>query len=186
MLKMAFLCAKENLAVQREIKLEREKLDYVCFVNDLLFKLKAQNYQIVAGLCDDLLFVLNKIIIDNVFRYVHNKDGLSFINIISSRQFANYIFINPFYIDQVFDLISVHPDDKVEVENYFHAKLLSYIQSIYFNNSDTMNMALMDLYDSMLHSAGYLNIKYYKFELHNYYQPILMYAEATLEELVPI
>lgn len=179
---LAFLSDKENRALQKALKLEYARLDYVCFVNELLFRMNNSNASIAVSMCDDFLFILNKILLDNIFRYVANRNMHGFMILLANGTFSKDIHINPFYVAQIIESTGIYIEDKTELENELTRRLQIYIDQIYMSNREGMNPPLMEVFESMTRNLYHLNIQYYKFELMNYVQPILMYTEVQQHE----
>jgi hypothetical protein len=175
----AFLTAKENRELQQALKLQYARLDYVCFVNELLFSVNNSNSSVAITMCDDLLFVLNKILLDNIFRYVVAKNTHGFMFLLAHGTFGKDIYINPFYVAQVLESTGVYisDEDKTEIENKIIQKLQLYIDDMYSTNTDSLNVPLLGMFEVMFNNLQHINIGYYKFELMNYVQPILLYTE---------
>lgn len=177
----AFLSAQENRELQQALKLEYARLDYVCFVNELLFSMNKSDASIAVSMCDELLFILNKILLDNIFRYIANKAAHDFMVLLAHRTFSKDIYINPFYVNQIIDSTGLYIEDKTELENILTYKLQVYIDEMYCKNAESLNIPLMGVFDVMYRNLQHINIAYYKFELMNYVQPILLYTERQYE-----
>lgn len=180
-LQMAFLSQKENRELQKSLKLEYARLDYVCFVNELLFSMNNSDSSRAIMMCDELLFVLNKILLDNIFRYVADKRAHDFMVLLAHRTFSKDIYVNPFYVNQIIECTGIQLEDKTELENTITRKLQVYIDQIYTTNAESMNIPLLAVFETMFLNLQHINIGYYKFELMNYVQPILLYAERQYE-----
>lgn len=177
----AFLSHKENRELQKALKLEYARLDYVCFVNELLFRMNNSDASVAVSMCDDLLFILNKVLLDNIFRYVAEKRTHDFMALLAHRTFSKDIYINPFYVSQIIESTGLYIEDKTELENHITRRLQLYIDQIYTTNAETMNVPLMGVFEAMFLNLQHLNIGYYKFELMNWVQPILLYTERQYE-----
>lgn len=180
-LQMAFLSQKENRELQKSLKLEYARLDYVCFVNELLWSMNNSDSSRAVMMCDELLFVLNKILLDNIFRYVADKRMHDYMYLLAHRTFSKDIYINPFYVNQIIESTGIVLEDKTELENTITRKLQVYIDQIYTTNAESMNIPLLAVFETMYLNLQHINIGYYKFELMNYVQPILLYAERQYE-----
>jgi len=178
---MAFLPAKENRELQAELKLEYVKLDYVCFVNELLFYLNNRDPQLTVQICNNLLFVLNKILLDNLFRHIAYKTPERLMVLLANRTFSKDIYINPFYTSQIIEATGLYIEDKMEVENHINKKLQQYIDSIYMSNSDALNVCLMNMFNVMYQNFHHIDFSHFKFELLDYRQPMLLYTERQHE-----
>ena len=180
-LQAAFLTVKENRELQQTLKLEYARLDYVCFVNELLFSMNTSDASIAVWICDDLLFMLNKILLDNIFRFIAMKIPHNFMVLLAHRTFSKDIYINPFYVNQIIEATGLYIEDKTEIENMIIRRLQLYIDEMYTKNAESMNVSLLASFDVMYRNLQHLNIGYYKFELMNYVQPILLYTERQHE-----
>ena len=178
-MKVAFLSTKENVELQKALKMEYVRLDYVCFVNDILFRMNNHDATTTIKLCDELLFILNKILLDNIFRYIANRIPNNFLFLLSNNTFSKDIYVNPFYVSQIIDSTGLYIEDKTELENIITSKLQVYIDRIYMTNTDCLNILIMNVFDVMYRNLQHINISYYKFELMNYQQPILLYSEQN-------
>lgn len=180
-MKVAFLPIEENKKLLQELKTEYVKIDYACFVNDLLFKLNNRDPNLTMVLCNELVFIINKIFLDNIFRHVANKTYYDLIRLVNNNFFSKDIYINPFYLSQITEHLNINPLDIDEVSNMIKDELMRYIDRIYFNNLNNLNMNIICTFELMHNSFGHLNFSIFKFELMNYCQPMLIYEEATYE-----
>lgn len=180
-LQLAVLSVKENRELQKALKIEYARLDYVCFVNELLFRMGNSDASISVTMCNDLLFILNKILLDNVFRHVVNKDPHSFMFLLAHRTFSKDIYINPFYLNQIIESTGIYLEDKTELENELTRRLQSYIDEMYCNHAEAMNVPLLSVFEMLYLNLQHINFGYYKFELMNYVQPMILYTERPSE-----
>lgn len=180
-LQLAVLSAKENRELQKALKIEYARLDYVCFVNELLFRMGNSNSTVALTMCDDLLFILNKILLDNVFRHVVSKDSHTFMFQLAHRTFSKDIYINPFYINQIIESSGIYLEDKTELENELVRRLQTYLDDIYCNHAEALNIPLLAVFEMMFLNLQHINIGYYKFELMHFVQPMLLYTERQIE-----
>ena len=180
-LQAAFLTVKENVELQKALKLEYAKIDYACFVNEILFKMNNSNAAIALTMCDDLLFMLNKVLLDNIFRHVANRTPHLLLGLLANKMFGKDIYINPFYVSQIIEDTGIQIEDKTELENLITYRLQIYIDNIYVHNADVMNAAITAMFEVMYNNLQHINFGFYKFELMNYVQPILLYTERLHE-----
>jgi hypothetical protein len=175
---LIFLPENQNNQLMQFLKTERAKLDYVCFVNELLFTMNNPDSTVALTMVNDLSFILNKVILDNVFRYVLSKNTHHFLALLAHRTFSKDIYINPFYISQVIECSKVQlpEEDKTEIENLIRYRLQHYIDDIYTTNSESINVCLLDIFEMLTCNLGHLNVSYYKFELMDYRKPIILYT----------
>lgn len=178
----AFLSPKENIELQKALKIQYARLDYVCFVNELLFRMGNSNSNVALSMCDDFLFILNKILLDNIFRYVAEKNAHGFMMLLARGMFSKDIHINPFYVNQIIESTGLQIEDKTELENVLTHRLQVYIDDIYIANTEAMNIPLLGVFDAMFRNLQHIDFGYYKFELMNYVQPILLYTEQQPNE----
>lgn len=180
-LQAAFMTPQENRELQKALKIEYAKLDYVCFVNELLFRMNNSNASIAMTMCNDFLFILNKVLLDNIFRYVATKDTHKFMTLLAHGTFSKDMYVSPFYVNQIIEASGIYLEDKTELENEIVRRLQVYIDDIYTKHVETLNIQLLAMFESMWRNFQHLNIAYFKFELMNYVQPILLYTEYENE-----
>jgi hypothetical protein len=182
-LKCAYLPDTENLQLQEIMKREYLKIDYLCFVNEIMFYLKAP-YENTMLAANSLFFIINKILLDNVFKYTHTKNTTQLYELLQTKNFALDVYINPFYTTQFLEDtgIQVSLEDKCEVENVLTKRVYKYITDMYRNDPDNFNNIIIQLHEHMYNNFNFVNISYYKFELMNYRNPMLLYTEKNNAE----
>lgn len=173
---MALLPERENIQIQKCLNVEYNKLDYLCFVNELIFNINSNGNKTNLAV-NELLFIMNKIILDNIFKYVIYNNKNLLINLLSNRNFTKDVYINPFYTGQILELSEAIYEDKTEIENLLNKKISKYMDEIYLRNCDNLNMSIFDMFNFMENHLKYIPISYYKFELANTVKPILIYSE---------
>lgn len=181
MLQAFVLPAKENRAIQNELKTVYIKTDYICFINELLFYFRNYNNDNVPKLADNMFYVMNKLLLDNLFKYIASKNYDAFFNVINNKVFTKDLHINHFYINQLLEGLSVYIEDQHDAESYLIKRTAIYLDEIYTNNVESFNHSLFDMYEVMFRNLQHKDFSYYKFELMNQLQPILLFSEKQNE-----
>lgn len=205
---ICFLPTQENVELQRLLKQEYIKTSYLVFINELLFTISSvaarpetqsdQQWAVtptpvnpllggtvpgeqIKALMDTVLFVANKILLDNVYRYVKEQTGHALLSQLSDRTFVYHIHVSPFYISQVLEdaRIQVNEIDRPAVENFFARKICDFIDTSYAANPNEYNTALVSLYEMMSQKVYHLQPTMYKFELIDFKQPMLIYSQRS-------
>ena len=182
-MKAFYLSERENTVLQKQLKTEYVQMDYLVFVNNLMFMMQS-NYTQTPYVRDSLLFVLNKIFLDNLFLHVIQKSADRFCTLIRNKTFGHDIHIRPFYTAQIFEAANIPPlEDTTEIENAVNKRLYQYVRTLYANNTDALNVSLMEMFEYLYTHFHYLDVSHYKFELMNFRQPILLLSEKCNDVL---
>lgn len=175
-----FLLPKEEFdSIQYILVKEYIKLDFICFVNELLFHAANKSDRDIELIAKNIVYVINKVLLDNVFKYITYKTPDKFIQLINNKNFSKDIDISIFYIKQVFEKTNIDLD--YETEHIINKKLIQYIDRLYTNNTEFFNEKLIGIFDYMYRHFGYLDVSYYKFELYELRQPMLLLHEKPNE-----
>lgn len=134
------------------------------------------------------VYVIDKIFLDNVFKYAVFRDTDTFIRLINNNTFSMDININPFYINQLVDVILKHinltEEEVITVTYIITSSVMNIISQVYQNNAKFINYTLLNIFNYFFEFLGHINPKYYKFELDKFYRPILIYLERDKDEFV--
>lgn len=182
MLKAAFLPEDENALLQKELRVESIKMDYLCFINELMFFMRIHP-NFTQKVSYHMFLVLNKILLDNIFKHVTQKSSNIILHQLSHKTFSKDIFINNFYTNQLLEAGNVvfsteeSLNDKYEIENGLSKMIYNYLDHIYTSNRDNLDTSILRMFEYMNNHLYFLNISYYKFELMDTRKPILLYTE---------
>jgi hypothetical protein len=176
MLKAAFLPETVNLPIRNQLKVEFVKVDYLCFVNEVMFYLRRSPAE-TPTFAQRLMTVINKILLDNIFKHVIERSTHRLVSLLTNHTFHHDLFINTFYTNQILELVSVAPEDQCEVEHHLIRMLHGYLNRLYTTNRDNLDESIFTTYEYMNNHFQYLDISYYKFELADTVKPILLYTE---------
>ena len=176
MLNMALLPAKENKKLQMELRREYITESYSFFINDILSFLNNIDKSVVDITSHEVFLVLNKILLDNTFKYIVDKTPELFIKHIVNNTFSKDIYIRPYYVLDVLEKFNLCFEDRVDLEFIVNRKIQQYINYIYTSNASSYNICLTNLFEIMYQNFHYIDIIKYKFELYNDIQPILLYT----------
>jgi hypothetical protein len=181
---------RENSELLKELFREYITESFVTQVKDIMYAVINKfniNFDIqhLSSLNIELLktsiFIINKILLDNIFRYIVIKNINRFVHLINNNTFYMDIYINPFYTKQLIDVIlkyiNLDENEIVSITHILNNKLLNIINQIYIDNSRFLNPVLLNLFNSLYDSLGFINVNYYKFELDQFNRPILIYSE---------
>ena len=189
-MKLLVLNIKENSELLQELNRHCITDSFSGSIENLLSSMICEfdlddNVIFTSGLSGELyrpfLLVMDKIILDNLFKYmVYNKVD-NFINLINNNTLHMDLYINHFYTNQLIEVIEKHlnftDEEKFSVEFIVKSKLQEILTNIYVYNTGLLNPVLMKLFDSLYDSVGHINFNYYKFELDQYHRPMIFYNE---------
>lgn len=176
MLKAVFLSEKPNVNIQKELRVEFIKTEYMSFMNNLLVNLNGA-FNKGEELAYTVFLVLNKVLLDNLYKHIVQNSKSTLIHQIHSNTFTKDLYINSFYLNQIFETAELFLEDRQEIENNINKIISRYLDYVYQNNSDNLNRALFGMFEYMNNHLEYLNVSYYKFELMDFRKPILLYTE---------
>lgn len=183
MLKACFLPPAANRLLQTEMK-AYPTMSYICMVNDMMFHLQVDP-NLCKAVLDATFNVMNKVILDNIYKYVNHNRADWLLHHVNHKTFMMDAHINVFYINQILEEAHIFIEDKTEVENYLARHLSRYLQEIYLANADRLNICILGLYEALTEKVGHLDCSYYKFELVNHHQPVLLYSERSTDASHP-
>ena len=182
MLKAVFLPTTENLELQQVLKAEYLKPSYSVFTHEVLTILNIHpviQRPIANAVIDTILFVINKIILDNVYRHVNGNSGNVLIQQLSNGNFSKDLYIHPFYLSQILEEAHINVEDKTELENLLSKGIFRYLDYIYTSNLEAFNIAILKVYEMLSIRASSLRVFSYRFELVDYKQPILIFTQRS-------
>lgn len=179
-MKIFYLADDCDKCIYDLLKREYIKLDYACTVNEIVFLLQIQDSSRVSPLLVGILEIMRRIILDNIFKYVVNKDANRFSMDIRTSLFPMDISISIHYIREVFEICDrtdIPVEDSQYFENRVHGILVKLITNFYYNELPYFNEAAVTIFDYLNTHFSKVNIGYYKFEVYRYVKPILMFSE---------
>lgn len=180
-MKIYYFDEMDNIELQRRLACEQTHNEHLAFINEIMFYLNG-NPMDIGKLSRAFLLVLNKVVLDNMFRHVLARNASMFMHLVSNRTFSHDLFVNPFYTAQILEELGLEYEDKTEVENFLSKRIQWYLANLYAKHHDEINQVMLRMFEWMYHSLGYLNIRYYKFELLNWSRPMLIYMESEINE----
>lgn len=196
-MKLLVLNIKENSELLRELNREYVTENFIVQIEDIVNLLVDElnldfNMIYTSNLNGELykafIFVIDKIFLDNVFKYIALRNINIFIHLINNNTFNMDLYVNPFYTKQITDIvlkyINANEEDIYSITNIINNKLSEIINNIYMNNNRFLNPVLLNLFNSLHDSLGYINIKYYKFELDQFNRPMLIYSEKETNAFI--
>lgn len=174
---------KENIDILKELRHEYITTDFLCFVNEVNFFISGDANNI-ERLSSQIFYVMDKVILDNIFKYVANKQPEIFLHHVSNNLFSKDIYISNFYISQILQLSNIHPDHWFEFENGVRLMLFNYIDGFMTVNFHRYQVPIMQMFEVMLNNFLHMSLLHYKFELVNNIKPMLLFTEKeTLKEM---
>lgn len=130
--------------------------------------------------------IINKIWLDNVMKYITGSNINSFITLVQNGQLWQDIFVNCFYASQISELLSKHFNINAEelnsVTDIVIVRLQRIMADMYCRNTCQYDQVLMRLFQAVYDLVRNICFKYYKFELDQYYRPLLFYSERNTNE----
>ncbi len=186
MLNVLYLPKEENNILMKELSREYINDNYLSFMQLLVSDLIEERY--INAVCTDelysklgikLMYTIDKIILNDVYRYVGYNNLNGIINLIQSKQYSKNLYIFPHYINEVIrEVFSIDEMnvDYMSIENIFVKKLSYYVDRIYCSNSDKFNDILIKLVDMFYTHCISLNIKTCRFELAPGNRPIMLFT----------
>lgn len=140
-----------------------------------------------------IMFVMDKVILDNLFRYLHTNQIHQFITGINNQNLAMGFYINPFYSTQVmneFSKLGIYysEDDDYAVNEMVSRLIYGLLIDVYKFYSNEINESLLELIHMLQETCLGIPISQYKFELDAHYNPMLLYAqrEVTVPSTYPL
>jgi hypothetical protein len=175
--KLFYLSREENTSLQKQLRVEQLELEYLCFVNELMFSMNT-SYQHTNYLKHSLLTITNKVFLDALFHHVTSKTTEHLCALLANQTFAQNVQIRPGYTSLILEAAEVSaPEDTTELDAFVSKRLYYFINRLYKINPDEINAALLKLFEYMYQHFYNLDVMYYKFELMDFQQPMLFVSE---------
>lgn len=176
-MKLFYLSREENIELQKQLRVDQLELEYLCFINELMFSLNTR-CQHTNYLRHTLLMIANKVFLDSLFSYVSTGTTEHLFALLANKTFTHNIQIRPGTAALILEAVDVPtPEDITELDNLVTKRLHYFINRLYQINPDEINAALIKLFEYMYQHFHKLDVLYYKFELMDLQQPMLFVSE---------
>jgi len=128
------------------------------------------------------MYTLNKIILNDIYRYINQGDLNGIITLIQSKQYSKNLYVFPHYVNEVIREV-FHIDemnvDYTSIENIFIKKINYYVDRIYCGDSDNINDIILKLVDMFYTHCSCMNIRTCRFELAPGNRPIMLFTKQS-------
>jgi len=158
--KVIYLPKEDNLLLRRNIELEytREETDLFLQTVTTAFN-NPFIYSIVA---ESLIDVVNGIFIDNLVRFVKEKDSLSIVAGMQNGTLTMMFDIgHRHYIDLIGEELAKF-DVGHETEQLVIKALQSYVEHLYIRNKETMDEAILKVFESIYNNTAFVDIRQHR------------------------
>lgn len=189
-MKLALLTNNENIELYQELKREFIKDSYEQYLKFIMYDICQELQTDITTLIDSdfhkelrqtVIIIINKIWLDNIMRYITSSGVHTFMTLIERQMLGQDMFVNLFYARQVTDIISkyfiVGADELDSITDILSNRLHWVIDNMYTANSNQYNEVLVRIMNNIYLLVGSIKFKYYKFELDQYFRPLLFYTE---------
>ena len=106
--------------------------------------------------------------------------------LVERQMLGQDMFVNLFYARQISDLLgkyfNVTPEELDSVTDILTNRLAWVIGNMYSGNSNRYNEVLVRVMNNIYLIVANIRFKYYKFELDQYFRPLLLYTEKEPNE----
>lgn len=130
-----------------------------------------------------VMFVMDKVILDNLFRYLHSNQIHQFIFGINNQSLAMDFYVNPFYSSQVmgeFSKLGINysEDDDYEINEMVSRLIYGLLIDVSKHHTNEINESFLELISMFQDTCFGIPISQYKFELDANYNPMLLYTQC--------
>ncbi len=194
-MKLALLSNDENLELFQELKREYISEAYNQYVQLIMLDICQELQTDITTMVDSdfhrelrlvAITVINKIWLDNVMKYITNSGVHTFMSLTERGMLGQDAFVNLFYARQIADVLGKHFNVSAEeldsVTDILTNRLHWVINSMYVSNTNRYNEILCRILNNIYLIVRNIRFKYYKFELDQFYRPILLYTEKDNNE----
>lgn len=185
-MKVLYLPKEENTELIKELSYEYIKETYLSFIHSLVDVLVENNYVTnedkdqYTKLGIGLMYGINKIILNDIYRYIATNNLSVLLTMVSSNLYGSNVYINRVYvIDIMRDILKIDElnDNYLAIENILTKKISYYINKVYCNNSDNLNVIFIKLIDMFMTNCVVGDNKGVRFELFEGNRPVLFIQE---------
>lgn len=184
-----------NHELYQELKREFISETYEHYLNLIMFDICQELQTDITTMKDSefhrelrqvTIMIINKIWLDNVMKYITSSNINSFISLVQNGQLWQDIFVNCFYAGQISEVLvkyfNVNTEELYSVTDIVIVRLQNIMTDMYCRNMQQYNQVLMRLFQAVYDLVRNICFKYYKFELDQYYRPLLFYTERNMNE----
>lgn len=135
----------------------------------------------------DLLLLINKIYLNNIYKYTDPNSISWFLQSLKNRQFGWELNIESYYIYDFFRPLmgmGVNDIDSLEIENTLAMELNSFLTEIYNSDSDSFNEIFIEVFETFQRYIPTKFIRVCKFDLTPNLAPLVFYTEWTVNERI--
>ena len=195
-MRLALLNTNENIELIRELNRDYIKDTYGTYMQAMIFDIACElgmdtnqihDSDLYKEFCASSVKIINKILLDNVLRYIQTNNISTFVNLLNNNLLSHDIHVNIFYSAQMVEIFKKYINATEEEHNSIAYIINNYlyiiINNIYGANKENYNNILLRLLDSIHTCLGSIQIKYFKVELDTYNRPMLFYTEKENNEI---
>jgi len=164
---------KENIELQKLLMYEKNTLEYLVTIRDLMFLTNNNEPTIFNKISVNFLYTVNNILLDNITRYVVTKNSNRFITLLNNNTLLDDLYINPVYLEQLSDVLVKDEIDRFEIERLISERLLNYIKMAYRNTLYVIKEVIFNLYTCIEKFLSNIYIRYYRVEVLNTCSPVI-------------
>lgn len=171
MLNFYLLRENENIQLLNLLKIEYIREEFMYLINNILRLLPIDHNKTTIDyqkLGNSLILIINKILLDNLYRKIADNQLNQLIFLIQNKLFCKDLYIRPSYI---YDLYNDFTDNKIDDYTFFEAEydikkiLENYISYIYNNNSDKYNEVFIKIINMFLEELSWVSSNNFKIEI---------------------
>lgn len=194
-MKLALLTNNENIELFEELKREFITDAYEQYVRFIMFDICQELQTDMSTMMDSdfhkelrqtVIVIINKVWLDNVMKYITHSGIHTFMMLVERQMLGQDMFVNLFYARQISDLLAkyfnVTPEELDSVTDILTNRLAWVIGNMYSGNSNRYNEVLVRVMNNIYLIVANIRFKYYKFELDQYFRPLLLYTEKEPNE----
>lgn len=194
-MKLALLTNNENQELFQELKREYISENYEQYLQLIMYDISQELQTDMFTMSDSdfhkelrctAIIIINKIWLDNVMKYITHSGINTFVSLIERGMLGQDTFVNLFYARQITDIVSkyfkVNAEELDTITDILTNRLHWIINNMYCSNPGRYNEILIRVLNNIYFVVRNIQFKYYKFELDQFYRPMLFYTEKDNNE----
>lgn len=176
-MKVIYLPKQDNIPLRRDIELEFLREETLTFLTTITTAMENPFvYQIASH---NLVDVVNAVFIDNLLKIIKDRDTVSLVAGMQNHTLGLMLDVgHRHYVELVGEELAVL-QPSVEVEQVILKALSSYINYLYLNNKDTIDQAILTLFETLYNNFTEMDIRQHRVVFVNKTQPAVILIGDT-------
>ena len=171
-MKLVYLPANENRQLRRIIQLEYAREETSVFIDTVASILN--NPYIKAVVATYLIDVVNMVILDNLLRFVRNKDSLSLVSGMQNNTLGVMFDIGLRHYSGLITEEVANSIESLETEKDISKALSSYVNYLYLNNKEEIDYVILQMFEIIYSNFGHLEFNQHRVTFVEESRPVVI------------